>query len=420
VTDFKPTTPGREIWEEASVAHVHGEPSTGALNLGPSGKIVVLLTAAFPAFVMAGMLPVLPVISAFFAGTPHVDVITRLLVTVTGFMVMIFAPIMGTYMDRFGGRRLIVVAISAFALAGGCGLFLENIYWLLASRFVVGWGLATIGALMLVLVVRYSSGTAHNRWFGYVTMVAASSSIVIMPIGGFLGHYGWHWPFILYILMLPLAYLAQIGFPPDPPYVPKPKDAAAAGQPASRPEYGFLLFAFICGFTLTAPYLYVPFKLRDIGVSDPELIGLVTIPASIMGGVVAFAYGWLRARMSITALFVVVFGFATAGQLLVATSTTYFGVVFGMFVFSIATGISAPNVYAYATNLGHESRRAQTMGFSKTGLYGGPILSQFVLEPVIAKFATQGALLCIAAVALVMLVRELWRFRLERTAPVTA
>jgi len=402
------------------VAHVGGEPSTGALNLGLSGKTVVIVTGAFPAFVMAGMLPVLPSISAFFAQIPHVDILTRLLVTVTGFMVMIFAPIMGTYMDRFGGRRLIVAAIAAFALAGGCGLFLENIYWLLASRFVVGWGLATIGALMLVLVVRYSTGNAYNRWFGYVTMVATSSSIIVMPIGGFLGHYGWHYPFILYILMLPLAGLAFIGFPPDPPYVAKPKETLSAGQPGSRPEYGFLFYALVCGFVLVSPHLYVPFKLRDIGVTDPKMIGLVSIPASILGGIVAFGYGWFRARMSVTAIFVMVFAFATSGLLLLATATSYYGVVFGMFVFSVATGTSAPNIYAYATALGHESRRAQTMGFSKTGLYGGPILSQLVLEPVIAKFATKGALFCLAAVAVMVILRELWKFRIERTAPAAA
>ena len=391
----------------------NAQEESGALNLSANAKIVVLASGIFPAMALAGMLPILPTIAGHFADVPNAPVLTRLLVTVLGIMTMISAPLVGTYLDALGPRRIALVVVAAYGIAGGAGFFLDNLYALLASRAIVGFSAGAIGAVMLAQVMRFSTGAAQNRWFGYISVMSSFGSVILVPISGALGHISWHLPFLMYFMVLPLVFSTLVGFPPDPRSAKSARGSTddqegevSKKEADSGPCVGFLVFALLCGSLITGPFIFVPFRLADIGVNDPQLISYVIIPSIIIAGIAALVYGRLRRSCSLAAVFTILFAFAAAGLAIVALSGTFSGITAGMLIYGVAVGVAAPNLYAMAAGTGSENRRPQNLGFAKTGIYGGPIISQFLLEPVIVKFATQGAFIVLVALAVIMAIRE--------------
>jgi MFS family permease len=384
----------------------------GKLNLRLPGRLAIMGSGCFSPFVVACTVPLLPAIAAYFKDVPNSAMLTRLLVTIVGVTIAIGSPMVGRFSDRWGPRRIFSTSITAFALAGLAGFWIENLYLLLAARVVVGLSLAAIGAIVLVLIVRYSTGGAANRWFGYITLIPSASAVVLMPIIGHLGTFGWHWPFLCYLVLLPLAVLAWKGLDPDPPYVPPAEKEASPGFIAalrsSASSVGYLIFALAAGSTLVTPHIYFPFHLRDIGAGDPELIAWAMIPCNFLGAVASYFYGTIRTRVSLPVMFVLVFSSIAIGLVVAGLAQTYWGVIFGTVIFSLGLGSCAPNLYALAAVTGPENLRSQTLGLAKTGIFAGPLVGQAFFEPINSRFGAGGALIGIAVVAAVLL---LWQFR---------
>ena len=395
----------------------------GSMNASLPGKIVLLLSGVIPAFSMTGLAPILPAIADHFSRNPKADVLTRLLVSIIGGAVIICAPIAGALADRFGARLILAIGFIACGVAGCAGFFLDDIYALLASRAVVGFGTAAVSALALFMLASYGSGRARNRWFGYWNTIATSSVLIFIPLVSVLGNHSWRRPFLLNAAILPMFVLTLVGFHPDrknlsPPRAKPAREVWFAKLGAilsTGVPYGFLLFALGAGVILVTPALYIPFHLRDIGIGDPGRIGMAMLPSSVVAATSSFFFGAIRARLSLTPTFVLAFAVAAVGLIMLGLSQTYIQVVLCQMIFSFSVGLIGPNLYALAAITGPASHRARTMGFAKTGLYGGPLLGQVVLEPFINRIGSSGVILFIGMFAFVLTIVELWRANIRRS-----
>jgi len=99
---------------------------------------------------------------------------------------------------------------------------------------------------------------------------------------------------------------------------------------------------------------------------------------------------------------------AAAGLATMGLGTTYTHVLVGQLIFAVGTGMFSPGIYALAAITGSESQRAQNLGLGKTGIYGGPLIGQLAMEPVVGRVAAEGVLLLICGFAIILAVREAW------------
>jgi MFS family permease len=380
-----------------------------------AGRIVVVASGMFAGFAITGIVPVLPAIAAHFSATPGAGFLTRLLISVIGFAVSLGAPFAGALARRFGHRRMMLIAIVAFCVAGSAGFILDNLYAIVASRIIVG--LATgIGAVVaLALLVSRSTGLAHNRWFGYIHTCSIVSGLILLPVAGFLGRLGWNWPFLMYAALMPLAVLTVAGFAPDPPPIvsdPVGRQEGWIGATAARlatVPYGYFAIALTTGVIFVTPTLYIPFHLHDIGVVDPVMISLVMVPCSMLSACVAFSFGTLRKRFSIPAIFIFTCLSAAVGLIGMGLSQTYAQALGAQLIFSVGTGLFNPCIYAFAAATGPDADRARTLGLGKTGIYGGPLVGQALLEPAMGTVGAGGVIVLIAAIAVGLAAVEFWR-----------
>ncbi|HEX7761278.1 MAG TPA: MDR family MFS transporter [Caulobacteraceae bacterium] len=120
----------------------------------------------------------------------------------------VFLPISGWAADKFGAKRMFLLAIVAYALScAGCGVA-QNLPELLIARLCEGAAGAILGPVGRLVLLR--STPKHNlvRAMSVLTMPALLGPVLGPPIGGFIVTYGsWRW---IFFLNIPIAILGLV------------------------------------------------------------------------------------------------------------------------------------------------------------------------------------------------------------------
>src|SRR5699024_1460760 len=110
-------------------------------------------------------------------------------------MQFIFAPVLGNLSDKYGRRIVLLYSLLGFAFDCLFFAFAQNIIWLFLGRIIAGVAGASY-SVASACIADISSDENRTRNFGYIN-AAYSSGLIIGPvIGGLLGQFGTHIPFI--------------------------------------------------------------------------------------------------------------------------------------------------------------------------------------------------------------------------------
>jgi MFS family permease len=378
------------------------------IDLNVAGRIALLFSGVLSSYAQGGLNSIMPTMAQHFAQVPGADFLSRLTVSIIGVMIAVGSGLFGAVADTYGHRRVLLLAMLTYGIVGCAPFFLDNIYLIVATRIVVGIAVAAAGAVMLAIVVTHTTGTARNKWFGYANTVGVATTLILIPIAGFVGNRGWQRPFLIHAIALPLAVLAYFGLEPDAPVNrnAKMKLRAAHGLPVR-----FLLFTCLTGILTATPLLYVPFRMRDIGIGDPGHISLIFLPLMTLVALSAYFYGTVRTRLSVTSTFAIGFGCVATALALDLLAASLPLLMVAQAVMGCGVGLASTNVYALAGTLGDETHKARIMGLTKGSLFAGPLVGQIALEPVVKSTSAGTALWLMCLLAITCATVQLWRMR---------
>ncbi|WP_430332919.1 MFS transporter [Rhodococcus sp. ACT016] len=124
----------------------------------------------------------------------------------------------GRLTDRFGGRRLLVIGLSIFALASGVAGFASGFAMLITVRFVQGIGAAMIApAALAALRAVYPDparfGRAMATWGGVSVLGSTMGTLVS---GALTNWMSWRWMFAVPVLVSAIALAAAHRMPTLP------------------------------------------------------------------------------------------------------------------------------------------------------------------------------------------------------------
>jgi EmrB/QacA subfamily drug resistance transporter len=192
-------------------AGIVGEPMAAPLDDGeakPFSSLVPAIIGAanlmmtLSATVIANALPAMG--RAF-----HVDPV-QLNTTISVYMLAlaVFLPISGWAADRFGAKRVFLIAIGLYALAcAACG-FATNLPELLLARAAEGAAGALMGPVGRLVLLRTTPRHDLVRAMSVLTMPSLLGPVIGPPIGGFIvTYFSWRW---IFFLNLPIAVLGLI------------------------------------------------------------------------------------------------------------------------------------------------------------------------------------------------------------------
>lgn len=150
--------------------------------------------------------------------------------------------------DRIGPRRPFVFGLLLYAVGGGAGLVIDSFGLLLASRAVLGTGVAFVYTGLTVLMYQLYEGQQMDRALGLRSSANSLGGVFWPLLGGALGTLSWQAPFGVYLIALPLGLLA---------IVTVPETAAAQGsrEVSSKPGIAGILDGFRQQPALLAVYV---------------------------------------------------------------------------------------------------------------------------------------------------------------------
>ena len=366
--------------------------------IGKAGRAALVTTPVLSGIAIGGLPAIVPQLSEHFATTPGAETMVRALLTSVGAAMIIGAPAAGFLSERFGERRVLMMALATFAVAGTAGGLANDLWVLLITRILVGIAIGASGVVALTLLTASVPNEQRDRWIGYMVVVGSLGSVVLIPLAGLLGSVNWRLAFLLHLLAVPLLMMILM-FTRQPQLGPV---AAVAAAPHKRFPWALVLLGLGCGATTTTLSVYLPFHLKAIGVTSPSQVAAPLTAAILSGAFVAFGFGALRRHLSAITLLVLAFLFTSVGILILGLGGTYPMAIAGMFVGGFGLGLTTPTLFSIAAS-GDATHRSRRVGLARAGYFGAPLLAQLPLEPIAINHGAIGALYAIAAFAVVMI-----------------
>lgn len=286
--------------------------------------------------------PALPALTEPFRVT---DAQLSWIMTVFTAPAIVLSPIFGVIADLYGRRLLLALGMIAFGLFGAAMAFASSFFWLLFFRTLQGIGFSAVIPLTIVLIGDLLEGDNEISGQGLKVFLDRIGYLVFPPLGGLLAMIAWYWPFVFYLLTIPVGVAAWLWMPET-----KGKHTAPAGAYLTDilrlTRHPRLMIAFSAGFLrffLDYGFLtYFPlFLVRTHGISTATA-GLLYVFFSVGAMLTSSQAGRIAAgRDKANVLFV---AFAISGAAVVAVPFVPGVWLVGgaLFFYGLANGVISP------------------------------------------------------------------------------
>jgi MFS family permease len=364
----------------------------------------ILVMAGFlPVMAIIALSPTVPTLLAHFKDVGNPQLMVPLLITAPSACIALFAPGAGAIVDRFGRRRLMLWATAVYGIGGFIPFFIDNFWAVVAGRVVIGLGEAAVLTVSNTLLADYFDEQARHRWLMVQGLMGSILGSVTIACSGFLAAKGWQWPFAVYGIAFPIL-LASVFYLYEPaPRARAQQDAAAPAAAAS--PFPYMVALVVCGVTVLLSTIYyvqvIHFSvlLKDLGVVDPESIGLaMAIPSvGVPIGAVLFK---LTTRFGVRSQIALVFLGYCIGLAGIGLAPDYKVALAFAFVQQLANGLIVPALVAFAQSSFSFEHRGRGMGWWASAFFAAQFLSPAVVNLVRGVFGgLQPAFLVFGVVA---------------------
>ena len=287
--------------------------------------------------------PALPALTVPFGVS---DSALSLIMTLFTAPAIVLSPIFGIIADLYGRRLLLAGGLMIFGIFGTAMAFAPTFGWLLAFRTLQGIGFSAVIPLTIVLIGDLLEGEQEIGGQGLKVFLDRVGYMVFPPLGGLLATIAWFWPFIFYILTIPVGFAALLWMPETKGKNKGDGTLAYIGDMLRLTRHPRLVIAFSAGFLrffLDYGFLtYFPlFLVRTHGISTATA-GILYIFFSIGAMITASQAGRIAAGRDKANVLFIAFVISGAAVALVPTVPGLWLVGGALFFYGLANGVISP------------------------------------------------------------------------------
>ncbi len=326
-----------------------------------------------------------------------------LLITVFTLPGIFLTPFLGMLADRYGRKKILIPSLILFAVAGASCAFLQTFNGLLIARFFQGVGATSLGALNVTLIGDLFSGRQRAAAMGYNASVLSVGTASYPTIGGSLALFGWHYPFLLPLFALPIAFVVLFFLETRPiektstfkNYLLMALKAMSQRQVISLYLASLMTFIILYGAYLT----YFPLLLNLKFQVNSFVIGIIMSSMSATTALTSWQLRRLTRMFSEKSLIKVSYILYTLSLLIIPQVTHEYLFLLATILFGMAQGINIPSIQTLLAGLAPEEYRAIFMSVNGMVLRLGQTIGPLLAGLFFALWGLDGTFLSSAALA---------------------
>ncbi|MEO7787708.1 MAG: MFS transporter [Sphingomicrobium sp.] len=356
----------------------------GQRQAGRLQGITLLVPSSLAVMAIVVLVPSLPLLMAHFHDLPGAAYRVPILLTAPAACLVFASPLAGWLADRFGRRRLLMVAMAIYAVVGSLPLVLDHYWPILASRIALGVVEATVLTVSTTLIGDFFHGADRARWLSYQIGVASIFATLFILAGGALSSFGWRGPFAIYGLVLPM--LAAVALFTWEPTVATGAGADSSADPAEgfpwRSMAGFVVLTLFASSLFYFVLIQLPLMLAALGMPPSATSGLwlSVVSLGVTVGTLLFNRLHRLARPHCLGLALIVMALSFGAMSLCATIPP---LIVAATVNQIGAGILMPTLLTWST-----ARLPYHFRGRGTGIWQGAFsLGQFVMPLIVVALS---------------------------------
>jgi len=381
------------------------------------GTLAVILASA-TLTVMAGAI-IGPVVRQIQLGVGVSESLAGLIITTHGVLIVLVSPVAGLIIDRVGPRRPYVFGLLLYGIGGGAGVFVDSFVPLLASRVVLGVGVAFVYTGVTVLLYTLYAGQRMERALGLRSSANSAGAAVWPLVGGalgtltlqvpLLGTLTWQTPFAVYLIAIPLGLAAIV-------VIPETEHGGRSG-PTGRTRFERLreflavfrdvpaipavyLLYFGANLLLYAIVVFYPQLLAEFGITSSGIVGIYLAVNGTAGGVSAVLYDRLLGLTDRHTLVLAAFALWVGGLGAAAVAASPLAALVPVVCFGLGLGLVFPSSFAWIEALAPPDRQGSLSSYLASAGYLGQFAAPIVFGVVLSLSGIRGVFASAALSAL--------------------
>ena len=325
----------------------------------------------------------LPLISHTFSSIPHIEFLSKLMLTIPSIIIALFSPFTGHIVDRFGRLKPMYVGIFLFVMGGSSGFYLHDFYVILVGRAILGVGVSLIMTSSTALIGDYFSEEKRHAFMSKQGMITALGGIVFITTGGLLAQLHWSYPFAIYLVpLLFVPFLFRTLYEPQ-----KHTHTEEVNTKTNLlPVYLTAFFVMVLFYMLPTqfPYLIV----NTLG-GKAQTIGFVIATAMIFNALTSMKYAKIKARFSFIQIYAATFILFALGLFIISQATSIAGVFFATAPMGMGFGLLFVNTNAWFLSRVPAHKRGRASGVLTSSFFLGQFASPILFEPIVSTYDIQ-------------------------------
>ena len=262
---------------------------------------------------------------------------------------VLLSALIGYFADRIGRRRVVLISLLLFSIAGVAGFFARSYWPLIGVRFIQGIGTSGILGLSIVLVGDLFDGADRTKALGINLTGLTVVNMVGPSLSGILGQTNVFRPFLIFLVGFPLAVWVsrmpvEVGRSAESPLRHAGDALRVMRERHEVIDYVGVLLATIAttvllhgfGYTTTPLYLDSVFGIGSSGR------GLIIASFQVGTVVAAIQIGRMRAKRDGSYLVSLALLLMAVGAAVTAVAPEWWFVSIGLGISGIGFGIFVP------------------------------------------------------------------------------
>lgn len=364
--------------------------------------LFLLLASTMTVLAGATLAPALPGMKEAFSTYEHAELLVKMILSVPGLAVAVFAPFVGRVVDRGDRYKILTVSLLLYGIAGISGyVFDSSLIYILMGRVALGMAVAGVMVSVVAIAGDCFKGPLFGAFMGMQAAFGSFGGVAFLSLSGILAELGWRVPFLIYAFAF-VVLTGIWGYRKNEPFSQHTGFERKGSDDFTINRHHALCFVlgFVEVFFLYLIPLHFPFFLSLFGDISSSVSGFSIAGMLCVVALMSMNYAQYARKLPVSQLHALGFVLSAMGFTVLAFAANLYVALFGLFIMGIGFGVLRPNLVVWLFEFTDVRFRGRAMGFMATSYFLAQFLAPLLTQPLIDNLGINQTFLVIAALSL--------------------